>query len=133
VAQIVASNLGGHNLFSRRFWSKCAPWTVPSGLCEESADGLTFRNTVQGDMGKSVPRVVPQMKVPNGPLGVAFRRQRVAYGRLKKVLVDGDGKIYRATHDEIAQTIAADDRMECVRGLTAAEYVFAVTEMFLRR
>ena len=63
----------------------------------------------------------------------SHRRQAKGYFLLKKMLVDKTGKVYRATNDEIEEGLAGTNEEDGIGGLTGAEYVFAVEQMFQRR
>lgn len=128
----------GNGFFTRSVWRKTAPFTVPVGLCEPSADKLTFRTTPKGDVEKAIPMAMPQMNVSSGPHGPGYRRQLAAYPLPKKVRVHSDGRVLRATDSEIVDALqdvalVDDDLRGLLGGLTGPEYVLAVTEMFKRR
>lgn len=89
VIDIARDNLGGQNFLSRTDWRKTSPWTIPPGWCESSADGLTFRSTVQGDMDKASPMAMPQLNGGGGPNKPAYLRQRKAYHVPRKETCSG--------------------------------------------
>lgn len=92
---------------------------------------MEFRNTRKGDVENSTPLVMPQLT--DARYMSAYRRQQKGYFSLRKMLVDKQGKVYRATNDEIEEGLAGTDETDGIRGLTGEEYKYAVEEMFKRR
>lgn len=92
-----------------------------------------FRNTLKGDIEKSIPLVMPVLKDGNAPYRSHHRRQQEGYCLLKKMLFDKEGGVCRATNEEIEEGLAGTDEADGIRDLTGAEYVFAVERMFQRR
>lgn len=93
--------------------------------------GMLFRNTLKGYVEKSTPLAMPQLT--DVKYLSAYRRQQKGYVLLKKMLVDKEGKAFRATNEEIEEGLAGTDEADGIRGLTGAEYVFAVERMFQYR
>ena len=133
VQELVTSLIGGRNFFSLGRWNRGMSWKIPPGLCGANADNLTFRNTEKGDLEISVPLAMPQITGPGGPFRTAWKRQEKMYLLLKKVLVRGDGKIFRATDVEIVHALGDVPGDEGVSGLSGGEYVYSVKEMFRLR
>lgn len=78
------------------------------------------------------------MKMPVRKNGTArykssHLRQQKGYVLLKKMLVDKEGKVYRATDEEIVEALADTAEDDGIGGLTGPEYVYSVVEMFKRR
>lgn len=92
---------------------------------------MEFRNTRKGDVEKSTPLAMPQLT--DVKYMSAYRRQQKGYVLLKKMLFDKDGKIYRATGEEIEAALKGTDEDDDLWGLTGPEYVFAVERMFQKR
>lgn len=129
---IVCDEVVGRGFFSRGKWRITADWTIPSDVCD-SGSGMTFRNVQKGDLEKAVPMTMPQLTDGNARYKPAHRRQKDSYFLLKKVLVDGEGNLFRATYGEIVEVLKDLDEADIVGGLSGAEYVFASQEMFRRR
>lgn len=92
-----------------------------------------FRNTLKGDVEKAIPLVMPVLKDGNAPYRSHHRRQARGYFLIKKVLVDKEGGVCRATDEEIEEALKDTDEDDGIGGLTGPEYVYAVEEMFRRR
>lgn len=130
VQDIVSDLIRGHSFFSSRVWTQTVSWKIPVGLCEESADNMTFKSIEKEDLYNSEPLPMPQMKSPVGPFRRAWKRQEKMYCLLKKVLVRDDGQVFRATDAEIVRALGDVPADEGVSDLSGAEYVYAVKEMF---
>lgn len=117
-----------HDPLSKMRWPKSADFTIPDGYCDKSYCGLTFRNTVRGDIRAAVPRR-PPTATGKGPYGTKtwFARQLDNYVQLKKVLVDRRGKVFRAPDEDIERALATIDGMP--KNMSVSEYVLSVKEM----
>lgn len=131
--------LGG--AFARLRWPKSKDFTIADGLCEErSADGVVFRNIKHGDLQNSMPRPAPTLRETTGPMKgksvvremrPLFQRQLKNYAVVKKVAVDPEGNIFRATDDEIIKAISVEPTIP--PQWTAEMYVTAVKRMLWKR
>ena len=94
--------------------------------------GWVFRNTLKGDVEGDVS-IVEMPQLTDARYKSHHRRQARGYFLLKKMLVDKQGNMYRPTNEEIEQALKETDESDGIRGLTGAEYVFAVEQMYRRR
>lgn len=92
---------------------------------------MVFRNTLKGDTEKSTPMNMPHLT--DVRYMSSHRRQAKGYFLLKKVLVDEEGKVYRATNSEIVEALEGVEEGDGIGGLTGPEYVYSIVEMFKRR
>jgi len=85
-------------------------------------------------MERSSPMEIPKMKEFPGfyKYKMSYERQKKAYPLLKKVLVDKEGRIFRATDNEISHALQTVDEKEVedLKSLTGTQYILAVIEMF---
>ncbi|CAN0267243.1 unnamed protein product [Ectocarpus sp. 6 AP-2014] len=118
-----------HDPLSKMRWPKSADFTVPHGYCDKMYWGLTFRNTVRGDIRAAVQRKPPTVtaKCPY-ELRKWLARQLDNYVQLKKVLVDGRGRVFRAPDKDVKRALATIDGMP--KNMSVSEYILSVTEMF---
>lgn len=130
--------------FSRRKWpKKSVTYTVVVGLCEErNFDGVEFRHANLDDCQGWLERPGPTMREKEGPMKGkghkvrasmrgAFRRQLEMYFMLKKVVVDPQGNIFRATNKEIRDYISKNE--EIPQDWNVETYIAAVKHMFWTR
>ena len=129
--QIVSDQIVGSGYFHRLRWRKSVEWEIPDGVCAPGMGGWYFRNTLKGDVEKSQPMKMPVLS--DARHGSSHRRQQKGYVLLKKMLVDKDGIVYRATDAEIVEALGGVDEDDGIGDLTGPEYVFAVSTMFHRR
>ncbi|CAN0413118.1 unnamed protein product [Ectocarpus sp. 8 AP-2014] len=123
------SLMQGYLPLSKRRWQKSANFTIPHGYCDKTYWGLTFRNTVRGDVDAAIQRRPPTL-VTECPRDtrICFARQLDNYVQLKKVLVDGRGRVFRAPDKDIRRALAVIDGMP--KNMAVSEYILSVKEMF---
>lgn len=121
-----------HGFFAKnRLSRECRTFVVPGkGYWDDSNDIETIRKSTYEDFITATPGPMPRYMKPNPYSLWGSKRhcndQVKGYHLCKKVAVSSDGKIYRATDEEI---VAALKKIKDAPSTDAATYVKAVQEV----